>query len=214
MHSYATSGGFESPVNYIWLRTSDDPQQLAALRNVLSTSLTSIYDRRQIAAQLADEPLNLTLFGILLLGATTALLLALIGNLVASWLNASARLANFAALRALGASPGQIAGTLAWEQVIIYTTAILLGFFFGWLLSILVLPSLIFTSILPSQISGAVDSQTFYAAQSTPPIQIVIPAALWIALGTLIVLCIIALGMMVRIVSRPSIAQVLRLNED
>ena len=214
MHGYATSGGFESPVNYIWLRTSDDPQQLAVLRNILSTSLTSIYDRRQIAAQLADEPLYLTLFGILLLGATTALLLALIGNLVASWLNASARLANFAALRALGASPGQIAGTLAWEQVIIYTTAILLGFLFGWLLSILVLPSLIFTSILPGQINGAVDSQTFYAAQSTPPIQIVVPAALWIALGGLILLCIIALSMMVRIVSRPSIAQVLRLNED
>ena len=107
MHSYATSGGFESPVNYIWLRTSDDPQQLAVLRNILSTSLTSIYDRRQIAAQLANEPLYLTLFGILLLGATTALLLALIGNLVASWLNASARLANFAALP----RPGGLAGS-------------------------------------------------------------------------------------------------------
>jgi ABC-type antimicrobial peptide transport system permease subunit len=164
--------------------------------------------------QLANEPLYLTLFGILLLGAATALLLALLGNLVASWLNASSRLANFATLRALGASPRQIAGTLGWEQVIIYTTAILLGFFFGWLLSMLVLPSLIFTSILPNQISGSVDSQTFYAAQNTPPIQVVIPPALWIALGVLIALCIVALSMMVRIVSRPSIAQVLRLNED
>ena len=214
MHNYSTSGGFESPVNYIWLRTSDNAQQLTTLRGILSTSLTSIHDRRQIVAQLSNEPLYLTLFGILLLGTTTALLLALIGNLVASWLNASARLANFAALRALGASPGQIAGTLAWEQVIIYSTALVLGFFFGWLFSLLVLPSLVFTSILPSQVSGNVDNQVFYAAQNTPPIQIVIPAALWIALGALIVLCIIALGMMVRIVSRPSIAQVLRLNED
>jgi ABC-type antimicrobial peptide transport system permease subunit len=164
--------------------------------------------------QFAYEPLYLTLFGILLLGTTIALLLALLGNLVASWLSASSRLANFAALRALGATPAQIAGTLAWEQVIIYTTAMLLGFLFGWLLSVLALPSLVFTSILPGQISGSVDSQTFYAAQSTPPIQIVIPSALWIALGVLIALCIIALGMMVRIVSRPSIAQVLRLNED
>jgi len=214
MHSYSSSGGFDSPLNYVWLRTSDNQAQLTALRSILQISLSGLNDRRQMVAQLSTEPLYLTLFGILLLGATAALLLALIGNLVASWLNASSRLANFAALRALGASPRQIAGTLAWEQVIIYTTAILLGFLFGWLLSILVLPSLIFTSVLPSQITGNVDSRTFYATQSTPPIQIMVPAALWLALGALIVLCIIALGMMVRIVSRPSIAQVLRLNED
>lgn len=216
-HNFTTGSGLTVPLNYVWLRTSDNPTQLGALRRQLTQGnlyLSPLYDRRQMAQQLADEPLYLTLFGILLLGTATALLLALLGNLVASWLNASSRLANFAALRALGATPSQIAGTLAWEQVIIYTTAILLGFFFGWLLAILVLPSLVFTSILPSQITGSVDSQTFYAAQSTPPIQIVIPAALWLALGVLIALCIVALGMMVRIVSRPSIAQVLRLNED
>jgi hypothetical protein len=216
-HNFTTSSGLTVPANYVWLRTSDNPTQLSLLRHQLNMGdlyLSPLNDRRQMVQELASEPLYLTLFGILLLGTTTALLLALLGNLVASWLNASSRLANFAALRALGASPRQIAGTLAWEQVIIYTTAILLGFLFGWLLSVLVLPALIFTSILPSQISGNVDSQTFYAAQSTPPIQIVVPSALWIALGALIVLCVVALGMMVRIVSRPSIAQVLRLNED
>ena len=216
-HNYTTSSGLTVPLNYVWLRTSDDPALLTSLRHQLNQgdlTLSPLYDRRQMVQQFADEPLYLTLFGILLLGTTTALLLALIGNLVASWLNASSRLANFAALRALGATPGQIAGTLAWEQVIIYATAILLGFGFGWLLSVLVLPSLVFTSILPGQITGNVDSQTFYAAQSTPSIQIIIPSALWIALGTVIALCIVALSMMVRIVSRPSIAQVLRLNED
>lgn len=216
-HNFTTSSGLTVPANYVWLRTSDNPTQLSLLRHQLNMGdlyLSPLNDRRQMVQELVSEPLYLTLFGILLLGTTTALLLALLGNLVASWLNASSRLANFAALRALGASPGQIAGTLAWEQVIIYTTAMLLGFLFGWLLSVLVLPSLIFTSILPSQISGNIDSQTFYAAQSTPPIQIVVPSALWLALGVLIVLCVVALGMMVRIVSRPSIAQVLRLNED
>jgi ABC-type antimicrobial peptide transport system permease subunit len=163
---------------------------------------------------LANEPLYLMLFGILLLGATTALLLALVGNLLASWLNARSRLANFAALRALGATPRQIAATLGWEQVIVYSAAMLLGVLFGWLLMVVVLPSLVFTSILPDQITGAVDSATFYAEQNTPPVQIVVPPALWIALGALVLLCVLALGMMVRVVSRPSIAQVLRLNED
>lgn len=216
-HNFTAGSGLSVPLNYAWLRTSDDPALLNRLRYQLNQSdlyLSPLNDRRQIVQQLANEPLYLTLFGILLLGTTIALLLALLGNLIASWLNASSRLAHFAALRALGARPGQIAGTLAWEQVIIYTTAMLLGFLFGWLLSILVLPALVFTSILPNQITGSVDSQTFYAAQSTPPVQIVIPSALWLALGALIVLCVVALSMMVRIVARPSIAQVLRLNED
>ncbi|HEX7736988.1 MAG TPA: ABC transporter permease [Ktedonobacteraceae bacterium] len=211
------TGNNTGPINYIWLRSSDDLSLLSALRSQLaqgSLALSPLYDRRQMADQFSREPLYLTLFGILLLGTCTALLLALVGNLVASWLNVSSRLVNFAALRALGASPRQIAATLAWEQIVIYTTAILLGFFFGWLLSVLTLPSLVFSSVLPNQITNSVDSQTFYAAQNTPPIQIVIPPTLWLALAMLIVLCFIALAMMVRVASHPSIAQVLRLNED
>jgi ABC-type antimicrobial peptide transport system permease subunit len=167
-----------------------------------------------MVTQLSHEPLSLALFGILLLGAVTALLLALVGNLVASWLNARARQANFATLRALGATPRQIASTVGWEQVIVYTTAILLGFLFGWLLAMLALPSLVFTSILPNQVTGAVDAQTFYAAQNAPQIAVVMPPELWAVLAILIALCLLALGMMVRVVSRPSIARLLRLNED
>lgn len=215
--NFTRSTGYTVPLNYAWLRTTDNPTQLSVLRRQLTAgalNLSPLYDRRRMLAQLSNEPLSLTLFGILLLGAMTALLLALVGNLVASWLNARSRLANFAALRALGASPRQIAGTLGWEQVVIYATAILLGFLFGWLLAIFALPSLVFTSILPNQVTGGIDNQTFYAAQNSPPIAVVIPTELWIVLAALIALCVIALGMMVRIVSRPSIAQVLRLNED
>ena len=215
--NFTRSTGYTVPLNYVWLRTTDNPAQLFSLRHQLTAgalNLSPLYDRRLMITQLSNEPLSLTLFGILLLGAATALLLALVGNLVASWLNARSRLANFAALRALGASPRQIAGTLGWEQVVIYTIAILLGFLFGWMLAIFALPSLVFTSILPNQVTGGVDNQTFFAAQNAPPIAVVIPTELWIVLAALIALCIVALGMMVRIVSRPSIAQVLRLNED
>ena len=215
--NFTRSTGYTVPLNYVWLRTTDNPAQLFALRHQLTSgalNLSPLYDRRKMLAQLSNEPLSLTLYGILLLGAVTALLLALVGNLVASWLNARSRLANFAALRALGATPRQIASTLGWEQVVIYTTAILLGFLFGWLLAIFALPSLVFTSILPNQVTGGFDNQTFYAAQNSPPIAIVIPTELWIVLAALIALCVVALGMMVRVVSRPSIAQVLRLNED
>ncbi|HET8841232.1 MAG TPA: FtsX-like permease family protein, partial [Ktedonobacteraceae bacterium] len=216
-HNFTLGSGYAVPLNYVWLRTNDNAAQLKALRQELNGGrlrLSPLFDRTQMVQQLTYEPLYLTLFGILLLGAIISLLLALVGNLVASWLNTRARLANFAALRALGATPRQIAGTLAWEQVIIYSIALLLGFLAGWLLAVLALPSLVFTSVLPDSATGAVDSATFYAAQNTPPVRIMVPSALWIVLGGLVLLCIVALGMMVRIVSRPSIAQVLRLNED
>jgi hypothetical protein len=216
-HNFTRSTGYTVPLNYVWLRTTDNPARLLLLRRQLTAgalSLSPLYDRRQMVTQLSHEPLSLALFGILLLGAVTALLLALVGNLVASWLNARARQANFATLRALGATPRQIASTVGWEQVIVYTTAILLGFLFGWLLAMLALPSLVFTSILPNQVTGAVDAQTFYAAQNAPQIAVVMPPELWAVLAILIALCLLALGMMVRVVSRPSIARLLRLNED
>jgi len=50
--------------------------------------------------------------------------------------------------------------------------------------------------------------------QSALPTQIVIPPTLPLALFVLIAIYIIALMMMVRVVSKPSLSQVLRLNED
>ena len=55
----------------------------------------------------------------------------------------------------------------------------------------------------------------FYVVQNVPPIQLVIPyGPLLIALAVLIVICGLALGIMARIASRPSIGMTLRLNED
>jgi hypothetical protein len=50
--------------------------------------------------------------------------------------------------------------------------------------------------------------------QGIPPIQIVIPGSLGFAVLALVVICVITLTMMVRVVSRLSISQTLRLNED
>jgi len=129
-------------------------------------------------------------------------------------LGARGRLANFAVLRALGATPSQIAGILTWEQCVIYSTSILLGILFGAIFSVLVVPQLIFTSVGSSGANSDLTSSQFYVAQSVPPIQIVIPASLVVALAVLVIICIVALGMMIRVVSRPSISQTLRLNED
>ena len=202
------------PLNYAWLRTRDDAQSLQTVRKELTTGglrLDPLFDRRANLTALYTEPLYLTLIGLLAFGTTTALLLALMGNLIASWLSARSRLTSFAVLRALGTAPPQIASVLMWEQAIIYSTAMVLGIVFGIVLSLLVVPVLVFTSVAPA---SNISSGEFIVIQSIPPIQIIVPPTVGIALALLIVICVIALGMMVRIVSQPSISQTIRLNED
>ncbi len=63
-------------------------------------------------------------------------------------------------------------------------------------------------------ITGDIPNAEFYAVQSVPPIQLVMPTSLGIALGVFVAICIVALGMMLFIVSHPSLSQALRLNED
>jgi len=214
--NYASTN-FIVPLNYIWLRSRDDTAALTSVRKTLSQGdlqLDPLFDRRALVDTLYHEPLYLSLTGVLALGATTALLLALFGNLIASWISTRSRLTNFAVLRAIGATPRQVASTLTWEMAIIYATAIVLGVVFGTIFSLLVIPGLVFTSVAPSGTTSQVSSGTFYGLQGIPPIQIIIPASLGFALIALILICILTLTMMVRIVSRPSISQTLRLNED
>ncbi len=211
------SSGNTIPMNYAWLRTRSDPASLASVRHAISQGelqLTELYDRRATFDALHREPLYLDLIGVLALGATTALLLALVGNLLASWLSARGRRTTFAVLRALGTTPRELASVLTWEQALIYTTSIVLGVLFGAILSALIVPALVFSSVAPSGTSSDPSSGTFFVSQSVPPIQIIIPSSLGLALAVLIAICLFALGMMIRVVSQPSISQTLRLNED
>jgi putative ABC transport system permease protein len=200
--------------NQVWLRTTDDPALLSKIRATLNQgplALNPVFDRRTMLAQAQSDPLYINLIGILALGAATVLLLALTGNLIASWLSANNRLTNFALLRALGCTPGQLGRVLLFEQGIIYCAAIGLGIVFGGALAATVVPALVFSS--PPQ-AAEITSGEFYVIQRVLPVQLVIPPSLLIALALLILLCIIALGMMARLVSKPSISQTLRLNED
>jgi ABC-type lipoprotein release transport system permease subunit len=235
-HNFTTASELAVPLNYVWLRTKDDAASVANVRKAVNTlptiqeiqqgalsdqadlRLDPLYDRRAMLTTLEHQPLYLTLVGALALGAGTALLLALLGALITALLNARSRLTNFAVLRALGATPRQLASVLTWEYGIVYAVVALLGIVCGTLLSSLVLPTLTFTTILPSQvagrITGIIPSSELYAAQNVPPIQVIIPSSLAIVLGILIVICIIATGTTTRIISIPSTSQVLRLNED
>lgn len=199
----------------VWLHTKTDAASLHSVRTAIgsgSLRLTDVQDLQQQENTLSDDPLYLALLGVLIIGAVTALLLGLLGNLVVSWLSARSRLVNFVVMRALGTAPRQIASILTVEQVIVYATAIGLGVAFGLLLSFLVLPAFVFTSSLGNSANA---TGTFYITQSVPPIQMIVPGVLIaIAIGILVAICIIALGMMVRVVSRPALSSTLRLNSD
>lgn len=199
-------------LNFIWLHTRSEATALATVRLALMkkpTQLFDIADRWQMLANLTDDPLYLVLGGVLGIGTITALLLALVGDLLASWLSARTRLLNFAIVRALGSTPGEVAGMLMWEQVIIYVSGLALGALFGWMLSASMIPALTFTDL-----NTNLGSSQFYNLQTAIPIQVVMPPGLLVSLLVVLTLFILALALSVRVVSRPALSAALRLNED
>lgn len=206
-------------VNNVWLRTSSQPAALANVRaNVFSGTygLDNGEDRRELEQSLATDPLYGAVNGILVLGAVIALLLGLVGNLLVSWWNARSRRTSFTVLRALGCTPGQLAATLLWEQVIVYGAGLLFGVCLSIVCSFVILPAFIFSPL--SGIGASVDaitSEAFYVAQSVPSVQPVFPILLIAGLLVgLIVICALALGLMLRVVTHSRIGQTLRVNED
>jgi ABC-type lipoprotein release transport system permease subunit len=211
------NGASTLPINHVWLRTSASQPALAHIRTTLDTSglrLDNLYDRRILIDILDTDPLYLGLIVILTLGTVTTLLLALVGDLLVSWLSVRRRLTSFAVLRALGAAPLQITSVLTWEQGFVYSTALFLGIVFGALLSVTVVPALVFTGVPPSGVLSDISSNEFYIMQHVIPAQVVVPLSLAIVLIALITICMLALGATARTVSQPSLSQTLRLNED
>jgi ABC-type antimicrobial peptide transport system permease subunit len=201
----ATNGTTSSfAPNYIWLKTNDDAASLAHIRSILP----NIHDRRSILAQMQNAADHLSIIGVMALGVAAALILALVGTLISSWVSITSRLTNFALVRALGMTPRQIAALLLWEQGFIYILALLLGTILSAMLMVFVAPT---TSVL-TDYHGHIWNG---GAPNVPPVQLVIPyTQMLLLLGLFLLICIGALLLMARFVSHPSMSQTLRLNED
>jgi ABC-type antimicrobial peptide transport system permease subunit len=205
------------PINHVWLSTQSDENSLARVRESLKTPalrLQNLYDRRLLVATMSSDPLYLSLIIVLTIGSVTALLLALVGSLIASWMNVRNRLTSFAVMRALGTAPVQITGVLLWEQIVVYATALLLGIIFGAILSATAVPTLAFTSLSAGGVLSSLSSDEFYVFQRIIPAQVVIPLSLGLAFAVLVAICVIALWIMASVALRPSMSRTLRLNED
>ncbi len=195
--------------NTLWLRTRDDATALKSVRAALlagDLALSSPLDRRALIDTAHGDALNIDLLSVLGIAAATALALAVLGIVIASWISARVRVTSFALLRALGSEPRQLAGVLFWEQGIVYTLALALGVGLGAVLTAAVLPLLVFVSNASSRGFVPVD---------IPPVRTVLPPGTLLgALGVLVAVCVLAILLMVSVVSRASISQTLRLNED
>ena len=211
----AHTAGTTIAVNHVWLRTSDAAPVISSVRARLASSsllLVNVADRYALAGALLNDPLYFNVVAVLASGVTAALLLALFGNLLASWISARSRLTSFVVLRALGTSMRGIASVFLWEQGIIYSIALLLGILFGTLLAFTIVPVLVFTGVPP----GALDANgfDFSTVQHLIPVQVALPFSLLIGLLIFIAICAIALSLMVSLVLRRSMGQELRLQDD
>lgn len=185
---------------------------LASVRTALEnpkSGLTMLVDRRVLLATLQSDPLFLVLDGVLILGAVNALLVALVGDILASWLSARARRMSFVTLRALGTTRTQVASIVTWEQVTVSVTGLLLGVGFGVLLIASVIPSLTFTDL-----NTNLSSTQSFALQSALPARIVVPPSLPLLLLIFAGILVTAVATMARIASRPALDRALRLDES
>jgi ABC-type antimicrobial peptide transport system permease subunit len=200
---YANRSGQTLAPNTLWLRTNDDPISLAQIRE----RLPGLQDRRALITSNQESSAYIDIIGALGIGVGAALLLALIGVLLSSWLHAFSRRTGFAIMRALGMAPREIAALLLWEQGIVYGLAFVLGIGLAALLTVFIVPTV---TLLDLSGPGALGNP-----YDIPPIHIAVPyLQLSVLLGALALICLLALLLMARVVSRPAIGQHLRINED
>lgn len=200
---YAQNSSTAFAPNTVWLKTGSDDASLNSVRHAYPT----LQDRRALIASNEGNPLYVNVVGVLDLGIAAALLLAVLGVLFFSWLNVQERLTSFSVLRALGMGPRQIAAVLLWEQGGIYAAALVVGLALGLFIQTFIAPALVFSDVVNSFNS---DSGIFLL-----PVQLITP--LWLIgglLGALILICVVSLVLMARVIARPSLGQILRLNED
>jgi hypothetical protein len=125
-----------------WLLTVEPGNEaavLAALREP-GAGTSQVIGRLELTRLLSTDPVPLGLIGVLGLGSVAALLFAGIGFLVSSTISTSERIGEFALLRALGLSNGQLALWLSIESVFLLVVGLGVGSALGLVLAWLVLP--------------------------------------------------------------------------
>ncbi|HEX5441405.1 MAG TPA: FtsX-like permease family protein, partial [Ktedonobacterales bacterium] len=195
--------------NEFWLRTTSSATQHTALMSDLDrqsndlsiNSLDSLHDDLRLAEA---NPTNGGMSGLLLIGAFTAVLLAVLGSLVQAVMSARQRTTQFAIFRTLGMANNQLTRLLLGEQAVVYLFGLLGGAVLGLILTTATWPYLTFS-----------DSTVDPTKIGVPPYVLI---ANWPAIalffGALIVAFILALAIAARYSATIGLGKALRLGED
>ena len=180
-----------------WLDLADPAVTPPATGVLDGATIVSRIDTRE---RLTTEPLAVAMIGGLSLGFVVAAMFAVIGLAVSAAVSARQRRTEFALLRALGLSPGQLSGWLWLENASVVVVAVLagtgLGLAIGWV-------------VLPFVTVSATGGAPF------PPVIVDVP---WPSVAVLTAVTagalIITLLLIARSIRRAGIGSVLRMGED
>lgn len=196
--------------NFIWLKTKSDAPDIAHVRAVLTQSslqLFSLLDRRAEILASHKDALFIAITGTLGVNTLAALFLGMVTTMCVIWTSMVRRQIDFSVKIALGMTRRQLTYLLLWEFSLIYIIALLLGIGLGIALSQIITPLLVFTSS-----NGNAD---FFSQLAIPSVQIIIPTQqIIILLSGCIVFLVTLLCLFTLTVSRYTLSQALRLNED
>jgi hypothetical protein len=185
-----------------WWLSVDAAQADAAVAQLESAPFSSMSVASRVARtrSLGTDPVALGIIGALALGVVAAGLFAVIGLVVSAAVSARERLTEFALLRALGLSSGQLSGWLSLENAMLALVSLLAGTGLGLLIGWVALP---FVTV------------TQQAATPFPPVIISPPwggILLLEAIGVMTLAVTVAL--LARLLRRIGVGSALRMGED
>ncbi len=133
-------------IDEYWLSTEGAPTNAAAVALTESPiEAVEVIDGAEVADLKRTDPIALGTIGSLALGFVAAAVFAVVGFAVSAAISARERVAEFALLRALGLSNGQLGSWLALEQTALVVLSLGIGTSIGLLLSWVVLPLVMVT---------------------------------------------------------------------
>jgi FtsX-like permease family len=164
------------------------------------------FDHRSVVSQvgraraLSTDPVALGIIGALGIGFVAATLFAVVGFIVSAAVSARERVTEFALLRALGLSSGQLSSWLSLENAVLAAVSLVAGTLLGLVIAWVVLP---FVTV------------TQEARTPFPPVMLEVP---WNTIALLEIVAIVALATTVVVLAwllrRIGLASVLRTGED
>jgi ABC-type antimicrobial peptide transport system permease subunit len=189
------------PADEWWLTVDDDAREAAMTTltraPIGSRIVLSTVDRNRA---LATDPVALGIIGALGIGFVAAALFAVVGFMVSAAVAARERITEFALLRALGMSSGQLSVWLSLENAALAVVSLAAGSALGLVIAWVVLPFITVTQ---------------GATRPFPPVAVDVP---WSAIVLLEVLGVAALAVTVIVLAwllrRIGLASVIRMSED